>query len=129
MIYSKIDRLRKDKKITQKELSESIGKTREWYGHILRARKMMVGDLEKIAETLGVSPSFFFQSDYATNNQTSTVKEPNPNKIENMTNLIESQKKNIASLEKNVALLEEKVMKLEHRLADYEDAAKSKQAI
>jgi len=122
MNYSKLDRLRKEKKYTQTELAKAVGRSREWYKNVLENKNMTVKDLEGIAKYMGVPESFFFTESYATNNQTNIVNEPNLKRIENMLNLIESQKEIIS-------LLKEKIGRLEERLSEYEEMDKSKEAI
>lgn len=122
LLYRKIINEIKLKKMSQSDLAEKIGMTREGFSRMIKAKTMKVETLEIIASILGQPESFFFKTEYPTNSETSTMKEPNPYKTENMVNLIESQKKIIA-------LLEDKVNYLEQRLLEYEESDKSKEAV
>ena len=63
MVMNKIDVIRVSKNITQKELTKSIGKSREWYSQAMTKNNLMVSDLILICKELGIDPCDIFESE------------------------------------------------------------------
>lgn len=60
MIMNVVDKFRKEKNITQKDLSNKIGKSREWYSQALVRNNLSVEDLVAVADVFDMSPCDFF---------------------------------------------------------------------
>lgn len=62
MIMTYIEKLRREKHLTQKELALKIGKSREWYSQVLVRNDLKLSELETIAEILEVEAIELFTS-------------------------------------------------------------------
>ena len=63
MIFKRIELLRKENNFTQEELAISVGKSREWYGNVMKKKNIMLNDLIEIAKVLKVPVIYFFEKD------------------------------------------------------------------
>ncbi len=60
LIVSRIEELRNAKNISQSEIANEIGRTRNWYAMMLKKEDLMISDLIKIANVLDVREKYFF---------------------------------------------------------------------
>ena len=72
MDYNKLEKIRKGKKITQKELAEKIGISESTYKKNIVKQNMTIAVLEKITEVLEVPLTEFFDKE----NSISSFNEP-----------------------------------------------------
>jgi len=63
MNASKIEKLRKQKNLTQKQFAEKINITTTGYINLIQRNDLKVSVLEKIAKVLGVPVSYFFENE------------------------------------------------------------------
>ncbi len=100
----KIDQLRQDKNITQKQLSSAIGKSREWYSTAMTRNNLTVNDFRAIADVLDVDPCVLLGSPRRSvlpNRERSFLKkevELQADMISVMKELIDKQSKEITAL-------------------------------
>jgi transcriptional regulator with XRE-family HTH domain len=61
MDFSKLEKLKKIKKMSYEELGQKIGMSKNGINDAILKKDMKVSVLEKISEVLGVKPTYFFE--------------------------------------------------------------------
>ncbi len=76
MNYNKIENIRKQKKVSQRDLCKIIGITTVGYSKMIREESIKVSTLEKIAKVLEVPVIYFFTDDVTPTNQVAEPSTP-----------------------------------------------------
>ncbi len=120
LIISRLDKILKDKKISKKELFESIELTRQGFDYAIKNDSLRVKDLESIANFLNVPVSYFFGEEAGTKkinihesavnigNGTANNKTNAENELEKCRAVLEAKEREIALYKEMIAILKEK---------------------
>lgn len=64
MIYNKLKELQQQNNLTNKEVAESIGRSRQWYSDIFTSKSLKIEDLKLLAKLFKVDMKVFFEDSY-----------------------------------------------------------------
>ncbi len=119
MNYNLLEKIRKDKKISQEELSKIMGLSASTYKKNIANRNMTIEVLEKASEILGVSPKIFFEEEinntYLSNKNINNVSEPISNYNNNEKRLIEEI---INDLREQLKIKDDQIKFLQHLIEE-----------
>lgn len=121
MIFSRLKKILKTRKITQKELAEKIGVSVTTINDLLKREDLKVSMLEKIAKVLQVPVSYFFDEECNSGQQTNgngIHTNGSNNKIS-----VQSAKKDetIKHLQEKLELKENHLEEMRQRILDKEE--------
>jgi len=74
MVYNRLKELQAQKKFTNKEVADAVGRSRQWYSDIFTTKSLKIEDLKLLAELYKVDMKVFFEDSYKDGD---TVYDPN----------------------------------------------------
>lgn len=105
LIYKKIEELKKQRNLTNKEIAIKMGyKSRQGYEYKINSKSLTIVDLYKLAKIFNVNINYFFEE------ETSIMEEPKLNYNKNYN-------KKYLELENRISELEERLREINYEMA------------